>query len=150
MPQSGTPLRERSAALMAAIRAGRRNHDQLWASRQQAPTRAKEMEPVTIRVGINGFGRIGRNFFRALLASGADVQLVAFNDLGDVSTFGNLLKYDTVLGRLDQEVKISGDELIVGPHTIKAFAERDPAALPWGDLGADIVIESTGFFTDAN
>jgi glyceraldehyde 3-phosphate dehydrogenase (phosphorylating) len=104
---------------------------------------------VTIRVGINGFGRIGRNFFRALLASGADVQLVAFNDLGDVNTFGNLLKYDTVLGRLDQEVKISGDELIVGPHTIKAFAERDPAALPWGEVGADIVIESTGFFTDA-
>jgi glyceraldehyde 3-phosphate dehydrogenase len=107
------------------------------------------MEPVTIRVGINGFGRIGRNFLRALLASGADVQVVAFNDLGDVNTFGQLLKYDTVLGRLDQEVKISGDELVVGPHTIKAFAERDPAALPWGEVGADVVIESTGLFTDA-
>ena len=111
--------------------------------------RAKEMEPVTIRVGINGFGRIGRNFFRALLASGADVQVVAFNDLGDVNTFGQLLKYDTVLGRLDHEVKISGEELVVGPHTIKAFAEKDPAKLPWGEVGADIVIESTGFFTDA-
>jgi glyceraldehyde 3-phosphate dehydrogenase len=104
---------------------------------------------VTIRVGINGFGRIGRNFLRALLASGADVQVVAFNDLGDVNTFGHLLKYDTVLGRLDHEVKISSDELVVGPHTIKAFAERDPAALPWGEVGADIVIESTGLFTDA-
>jgi glyceraldehyde 3-phosphate dehydrogenase len=105
---------------------------------------------VTIRVGINGFGRIGRNFFRALLASDADVQLVGFNDLGDVNTIGHLLKYDTVLGRLGQPVKISADELVVGPHTIKAFAERDPAALPWGDLGADIVIDSTGLFTDAN
>ena len=111
--------------------------------------RAKEMEPVTIRVGINGFGRIGRNFFRALLASGADVQLVGFNDLGDVKTIGHLLKYDTVLGRLGQEVKITEDELVVGPHTIKAFAEKDPAKLPWGDIGADIVIDSTGFFTDA-
>jgi len=104
---------------------------------------------VTIRVGINGFGRIGRNFLRALLASGADVQVVAFNDLGDVNTFGQLLKYDTVLGRLDHEVKISGEELVVGPHTIKAFAEKDPAKLPWSEVGADIVIESTGFFTDA-
>jgi glyceraldehyde 3-phosphate dehydrogenase len=111
--------------------------------------RAKEMEPVTIRVGINGFGRIGRNFFRALLASGADVALVGFNDLGDVKTIGHLLKYDTVLGRLGQEVKITEDELVVGPHTIKAFAEKDPAKLPWGDIGADIVIDSTGFFTDA-
>jgi glyceraldehyde 3-phosphate dehydrogenase (phosphorylating) len=107
------------------------------------------MEPVTIRVGINGFGRIGRNFFRALLASGADVELVGFNDLGDVKTIGHLLKYDTVLGRLGQEVKITEDELVVGTHTIKAFAEKDPAKLPWGDIGADIVIDSTGFFTDA-
>jgi glyceraldehyde 3-phosphate dehydrogenase len=114
------------------------------------PHSAKEMEPVTIRVGINGFGRIGRNFFRALLASGADVQLVGFNDLGDVKTIGHLLKYDSVLGRLGQEVKITEDELVVGPHTIKAFAEKDPAKLPWGDVGADIVIDSTGFFTDAN
>jgi glyceraldehyde 3-phosphate dehydrogenase len=108
------------------------------------------VEPVTIRVGINGFGRIGRNFFRALLASDADVQLVGFNDLGDVNTIGHLLKYDTVLGRLGQEVKITADELIVGGHTIKGFAERDPAKLPWSDLGAEVVIDSTGLFTDAN
>jgi glyceraldehyde 3-phosphate dehydrogenase len=105
---------------------------------------------VTIRVGINGFGRIGRNFFRALIASGADVQLVGFNDLGDVATIAHLLKYDSVLGRLGLEVKVGPDEIIAGPHTIKAFAEKDPANLPWGDLGADIVIESTGFFTDGN
>jgi glyceraldehyde 3-phosphate dehydrogenase len=104
---------------------------------------------VTIRVGINGLGRIGRNFFRALLASDADVRLVGFNDLGDVATIGHLLKYDTVLGRLPYEVKINDDELVVGAHTVKAFAERDPAKLPWGDLGADVVIESTGLFTNA-
>jgi glyceraldehyde 3-phosphate dehydrogenase len=105
---------------------------------------------VTVRVGINGFGRIGRNFFRALLASEADVQLVGFNDLGDVATIAHLLKYDSVLGRLGHEVKVGSDEIVVGPHTIKACAERDPANLPWGELGADIVIESTGFFTDGN
>ncbi len=105
---------------------------------------------MTVRVGINGFGRIGRNFFRALLASDADVQVVGFNDLGDVNTIAHLLKYDSVLGRLGHEVKVGADEIVVGPHTIKAFAERDPANLPWGDLGADVVIESTGFFTDGN
>jgi glyceraldehyde 3-phosphate dehydrogenase len=105
---------------------------------------------VTVRVGINGFGRIGRNFFRALLASDADVQLVGFNDLGDVATIAHLLKYDSVLGRLGHEVKVGADEIVVGPHTIKALAERDPANLPWGDLGADIVIESTGFFTNGD
>ncbi|MFY1637720.1 type I glyceraldehyde-3-phosphate dehydrogenase [Solwaraspora sp. WMMB335] len=104
---------------------------------------------MTIRVGINGFGRIGRNFTRAVLASGADIQIVAFNDLGDTATTAHLLKYDSILGRLPQEVKASGDEITVGGHTIKALAERDPAKLPWGDLGADVVIESTGFFTDA-
>jgi glyceraldehyde 3-phosphate dehydrogenase len=103
---------------------------------------------VTIRVGINGLGRIGRNFYRAVLATGADVELVAYNDLGDAATIGHLLKYDSILGRLPQEVKVSGSELTVGGKTIKAFAERDPAKLPWGDLGADVVIESTGFFTD--
>lgn len=107
------------------------------------------MEPVTIRVGINGFGRIGRNFYRALRASGADIDLVAFNDLGDTATIAHLLKYDSILGRLPYEVKASGDEITVGGDSIKAFAERDPAKLPWGDLGVDIVIESTGFFTDA-
>ncbi|HEY1488401.1 MAG TPA: type I glyceraldehyde-3-phosphate dehydrogenase [Micromonosporaceae bacterium] len=105
---------------------------------------------MTVRVGINGFGRIGRNFFRALLASDADVQLVGFNDLGDVATIAHLLKYDSVLGRLGHEVKVGADEIVVGPHTIKALAERDPANLPWGDLGADIVIESTGFFTNGD
>ncbi|MFV2021851.1 type I glyceraldehyde-3-phosphate dehydrogenase [Micromonospora sp. LOL_023] len=104
---------------------------------------------MTIRVGINGFGRIGRNFTRAVLASGADIQIVAFNDLGDTATTAHLLKYDSILGRLPHEVKASGDEITVGGHTIKALAERDPAKLPWNDLGADIVIESTGFFTDA-
>jgi len=105
---------------------------------------------VTIRVGINGLGRIGRNFFRAVLATGADIELVAYNDLGDAATIGHLLKYDSILGRLPQEVKVTGTELTVGGKSIKAFAERDPAKLPWGDVGADIVIESTGFFTDAN
>jgi glyceraldehyde 3-phosphate dehydrogenase len=105
---------------------------------------------VTIRVGINGFGRIGRNFYRAVLTTGADVELVAYNDLGDAATIGHLLKYDSILGRLPHEVKVSGSELTVGGKTIKAFAERDPAKLPWGDVGADVVIESTGFFTDGN
>ena len=105
---------------------------------------------MTIRVGINGLGRIGRNFFRAVLATGADIELVAYNDLGDAATIGHLLKYDSILGRLPQEVKVTGTELTVGGKSIKAFAERDPAKLPWGDVGADIVIESTGFFTDAN
>jgi glyceraldehyde 3-phosphate dehydrogenase len=105
---------------------------------------------VTIRVGINGLGRIGRNFLRAALATGADIDLVAYNDLGDAATIGHLLKYDSILGRLPQEVKVTGSELTVGGKSIKAFAERDPAKLPWGDVGADIVIESTGLFTDAN
>jgi glyceraldehyde 3-phosphate dehydrogenase len=107
------------------------------------------MRAVTIRVGINGFGRIGRNFYRAVLASGADVELAAFNDLGDTTTLAHLLKYDSILGRLPHEVKASGDELSVGGRSIRAFSERDPADLPWAEVGADIVIESTGFFTDA-
>ncbi|MEU5553305.1 MULTISPECIES: type I glyceraldehyde-3-phosphate dehydrogenase [unclassified Micromonospora] len=104
---------------------------------------------MTIRVGINGFGRIGRNFFRAVLASGADVEVVAVNDLTDNATLAHLLKYDSILGRLPHEVKATADEITVGGKTIKAYAERDPAALPWGDLNVDVVIESTGFFTDA-
>jgi glyceraldehyde 3-phosphate dehydrogenase len=103
---------------------------------------------VTIRVGINGFGRIGRNFYRAALAQGADIELVGVNDLTDNATLAHLLKYDSILGRLPYEVKASADEITVGGNTFKALAERDPAKLPWGDLGADIVIESTGFFTD--
>ena len=104
---------------------------------------------MTIRVGINGFGRIGRNFFRAVLASGADIEIVGVNDLTDNATLAHLLKYDSILGRLPHEVKATADEITVGGKTFKAFAERDPAKLPWGDLGADVVIESTGFFTDA-
>ena len=104
---------------------------------------------MTIRVGINGFGRIGRNFFRAVLASGADVEIVAVNDLTSNATLAHLLKYDSILGRLGEDVKASEDEIVVGGRTIKAFAEKDPAQLPWGDLGVDVVIESTGFFTDA-
>nr|WP_306255097.1 type I glyceraldehyde-3-phosphate dehydrogenase [Ornithinimicrobium cryptoxanthini] len=108
-----------------------------------------EAGPVTVRVGINGFGRIGRNFARAVLASGADVEIVGVNDLTDNETLAHLLKYDSILGRLGQEVSSTDDDITVGGKTIKAFAEKDPAALPWGDLGADIVIESTGIFTDA-
>jgi len=107
------------------------------------------MGPVTIRVGINGFGRIGRNFYRALLASGADVELVAANDLTDNTTLAHLLKYDSILGRLPYEVKATADDITVEGKSFKVFSERDPAKLPWGDLGADVVIESTGLFTDA-
>ncbi|MCO5973665.1 type I glyceraldehyde-3-phosphate dehydrogenase [Actinoallomurus soli] len=105
---------------------------------------------MTIRVGVNGFGRIGRNFWRALNAAGGDVEIVAVNDLTDNATLAHLLKYDSILGRLPEEVKAGADEITVGGKSIKAFAERDPAKLPWGDLGVDIVIESTGLFTDAN
>ncbi|HEX6500795.1 MAG TPA: type I glyceraldehyde-3-phosphate dehydrogenase [Micromonosporaceae bacterium] len=105
---------------------------------------------MTIRVGINGFGRIGRNFFRAVLAQGADIQVVGVNDLTDNATLAHLLKYDTILGRLPQEIKATADEITVGGQTFKALAERDPSKLPWGDLGADVVVESTGIFTDAN
>src|SRR5262245_45106367 len=107
------------------------------------------MCPVTIRVGINGFGRIGRNFFRAVLAADADIELVGANDLTDNATLAHLLKYDSILGRLPFEVKSTTDEITVAGRTFKAFAERDPAKLPWGDLGADVVIESTGLFTEA-
>ena len=104
---------------------------------------------MTVRVGINGFGRIGRNFFRAVLASGADIEIVGVNDLTDNKTLAHLLKYDSILGRLGLEVSYSEDTITVGGKVIKALAERDPAKLPWGELGADVVIESTGHFTDA-
>ncbi|NYT95742.1 type I glyceraldehyde-3-phosphate dehydrogenase [Salinispora sp. H7-4] len=104
---------------------------------------------MTIRVGINGFGRIGRNFFRAVLASGADIEIVAVNDLTDNATLAHLVKYDSILGRLPHEVKASADEITVGGKSIKVYAEKDPANLPWGELGVDVVIESTGLFTDA-
>ena len=104
---------------------------------------------MTVRVGINGFGRIGRNFMRAVLASGADIEIVGVNDLTDNATLAHLLKYDSILGRLEGEVTSSETEITVNGKAVKAFAEKDPAALPWGDLGADVVIESTGIFTDA-
>jgi glyceraldehyde 3-phosphate dehydrogenase len=107
------------------------------------------MGPVTIRVGINGFGRIGRNFYRALLQSGADIELVAANDLADNATLAHLLKYDSILGRLPYEVKATDEDITVNGKSFRVFAERDPGKLPWSDLGADIVIESTGLFTDA-
>ncbi|MFD7836693.1 type I glyceraldehyde-3-phosphate dehydrogenase [Streptomyces sp. NPDC059761] len=102
---------------------------------------------MTIRVGINGFGRIGRNYFRALLEQGADIEIVGVNDLTDNATLVHLLKYDTILGRLKAEVSHTDDTITVAGNTFKTFAERDPANLPWGELGADIVIESTGIFT---
>jgi len=104
---------------------------------------------VTIRVGINGFGRIGRNFFRAILDSGADIQIVGVNDLTDNKTLAHLLTWDSVLGRLKDEVSFDETSISAGGQSFRAMAERDPANLPWAELGADIVIESTGFFTDA-
>jgi glyceraldehyde 3-phosphate dehydrogenase len=99
------------------------------------------------RVGINGFGRIGRNFFRAALERGADFDIVAFNDLGDIDTMAHLLRHDSVLGTFPHEVEVSGTSLKVGGNEIRGLAERDPAALPWRDLEVDLVIESTGLFT---
>ena len=104
---------------------------------------------MTVRVGVNGFGRIGRNFWRAVQASGHDIEIVAFNDLGDVKTMAHLLKYDSILGRLPNDVSVNDEGISVDGKTIKALAERDPGKLPWKDLGVDVVVESTGFFTDA-
>jgi glyceraldehyde 3-phosphate dehydrogenase len=102
-----------------------------------------------IRVGINGFGRIGRNFFRAALQSGADIEIVGINDLTENATLAHLLKYDSILGRLGLPVTYTDDSITVDGKTIRVFSERDPANLPWGEVKADIVIESTGFFTKA-
>lgn len=104
---------------------------------------------MTIKVGINGFGRIGRNFYRAIVASGADIEVVGVNDLTDNKTLAHLLKYDTVLGIFPGTVTFDDENIIVDGKAIRALEERDPANLPWAELGADIVIESTGFFTDA-
>src|SRR5580765_943713 len=101
-----------------------------------------------IRVGINGFGRIGRNFFRSHLQRGGDFEIVAANDLGDPKTMAHLLRYDSTLGPLGEEVSLGADTLRAGDFELKLLSERDPAALPWGDLGVDVVLESTGFFTD--
>ena len=105
---------------------------------------------MTIRVGINGFGRIGRNFFRAVRASGADIEIVAVNDLTDNKTLATLLKYDSILGRLDADVDFDDTAIYVGEQKVVAFEERDPAKLDWASVGVDIVVESTGFFTDAS
>ncbi len=102
---------------------------------------------MTIRVGINGFGRIGRNFFRAARAQGADLDLVAFNDLGSIETMAHLLKYDSVHGVLDADVTVDGDALVVDGDRFQVLAVREPKELPWGELGVDVVIESTGIFT---
>ncbi len=104
---------------------------------------------MTVRVGINGFGRIGRNFYRAVLASGADIDIVGVNDLTDNATLAHLLKYDSILGRLGLDVKASDTEITVGGKSFAVTSERDPANLPWQSLGADIVLESTGHFTKA-
>jgi glyceraldehyde 3-phosphate dehydrogenase len=104
---------------------------------------------VTVKVGINGFGRIGRNFYRAVVVSGADVEIVGVNDLTDTKTLAHLLKYDSILGRLGKDVVAGDGEIIIDGKSVPVFAERDPANLPWAKVGADIVIESTGHFTDA-
>jgi glyceraldehyde 3-phosphate dehydrogenase len=104
---------------------------------------------LTVNVGINGFGRIGRNFLRAAMAQGADFRVVAVNDLTDNKVLAHLLKYDSITGRLDAEVSYDDSGIVVDGNHIAVYEERDPANLPWGDLGVDIVIESTGRFTDA-
>ncbi len=105
---------------------------------------------MTTRIGINGFGRIGRNYFRAALAQGADLEIVAVNDLTSPEALAHLLKYDSVGGRLKETVEVKDGNIVVDGNIIKVLAERDPAKLPWGELGVDIVIESTGFFTKAS
>ncbi|TNB72587.1 type I glyceraldehyde-3-phosphate dehydrogenase [Arthrobacter sp. BB-1] len=104
---------------------------------------------MTTRIGINGFGRIGRNYFRAALAQGADLEIVAVNDLTSPEALAHLFKYDSVGGRLKETIEVKDGNIVVNGNVIKVLAERDPANLPWGELGVDIVIESTGFFTKA-
>jgi glyceraldehyde 3-phosphate dehydrogenase len=103
---------------------------------------------MALKAGINGFGRIGRNVFRAAHAQGADIDWVGVNDLTDAKTLAHLLKYDSILGRFPGTVEVDGDNIVVDGKPLRVFSERDPAALPWGDAGADVVIESTGLFTD--
>src|SRR5919202_501558 len=102
---------------------------------------------MAVRVGINGFGRIGRNFFRAAKAAGADIDFVAVNDLTDAKTLAHLLKYDSILGPYPGSVEVDGNDLVIDGDRLRVLVEKDPAALPWGDLGADVIVESTGFFT---
>jgi glyceraldehyde 3-phosphate dehydrogenase len=103
---------------------------------------------MAVRLGINGFGRIGRNFFRAQQQLGADIEIVAVNDLGDAKTMAHLLKYDSVLGPFPGDVELGDGVIRAGGEEMKMLSERDPGALPWGDLGVEVVLESTGFFTD--
>ena len=111
--------------------------------------RQAKWNTLTTKVGINGFGRIGRNYLRAELGKGTDLEIVAVNDLSDPNALAHLLKYDSVTGRLERDVRVEGQNILVGDYKIKVLAEKDPANLGWGDLGVDIVIESTGRFTDA-
>src|SRR5690606_25085361 len=115
-------------------------------SDREAQRRERPFE-MTIRVGINGFGRIGRNFFRAVKQSGADIEVVAVNDLGSVDTMAHLLRYDSVMGPFDAEVSTNGEGIVVDGETMKVLAVREPKELPWGQLGVDVVVESTGIFT---
>src|SRR3954468_6196045 len=102
---------------------------------------------MAVKVGINGFGRIGRNVFRAAKEANADIDFVAVNDLVDTPTMAHLLKYDSILGRFPGGVEVNGENIVAGGDEVKVLSERDPAQLPWGELGVDVVIESTGFFT---
>ena len=120
---------------------GNQSETRLW--------RQAKRKTLTTKVGINGFGRIGRNYLRAELAKATDLEIVAVNDLSDPNALAHLLKYDSVTGRLNQDVRVEGQNILVGDYKIKVLAEKDPANLGWGDLGVDIVIESTGRFTDA-
>src|SRR5580700_2111929 len=133
----------------AAFPGHRRGRRPIVSERWRSRGSTRRFSTVTIRVGINGFGRIGRNFWRAVNAADGDrgFEIVAANDLGDIATMAYLLKYDTVLGTLPVDVSVSGDVIRAGDKTIKILAEREPAKLPWRDLGVDIVIESTGRFT---
>jgi len=114
---------------------------------ETAPRKNEAQAAMTVKVGINGFGRIGRNYLRAIKATGADVEIVAINDLTSAETLAHLLRYDSTHGRFPGEVGVKDGHLVVDGATIQVLAERDPAALPWGEIGADIVIESTGLFT---
>jgi glyceraldehyde 3-phosphate dehydrogenase len=118
-------------------------------STSSASQSTKETVKVTTRSGINGFGRIGRNYFRAALAQGADLEIVAVNDLTSPEALAHLFKYDSVGGRLKETIEVKDGNIVVNGNVVKVLAERDPANLPWGELGVDIVIESTGFFTKA-
>lgn len=102
---------------------------------------------MTVRVGINGFGRIGRSFVRAVLDQGADMEVVAVNDLTSPATNAQLLRFDSTQGRLGVPVEVDGDGLVIGAHRVAVLSERDPSALAWGDLGVEVVVESTGLFT---